>query len=156
MEQIEKQTIEEVLLSHGKYIGPTVGVSMLPMLKNRRDTIVVLPKTERLKRLDVALYKRGDAYVLHRVLQPIEGGYIIRGDNCYSDENVPENAVIGVLSEFFRKGKHFYCTDKKYLKYAEKRLKTYKIRRFFVLLKAKCRNGAKRVLYAFGLRKKRK
>lgn len=156
MEQIEKQTIEEVLLSHGKYIGPTVGVSMLPMLKNRRDTIVVLAKTERLKRLDVALYRRGDAYILHRVLRPIEGGYIIRGDNCYSDENVPENAVIGVLSEFFRKGKHFYCTDKKYLKYAEKRLKTYKIRRFFVLLKAKCRNGAKRVLYAFGLRKKRK
>ena len=156
MEQIEKQTIEEVLLSHGKYIGPTVGVSMLPMLKNRRDTIVVLAKTERLKRLDVALYRRGDAYILHRVLQPIEGGYIIRGDNCYSDENVPENAVIGVLSEFFRKGKHFYCTDKKYLKYAEKRLKTYKIRRFFVVLKAKYRNGAKRVLYAFGLRKKRK
>ena len=156
MEQIEKQTIEEVLLSHGKYVGPTVGVSMLPMLKNRRDTIVVLAKTERLKRLDVALYRRGEDYVLHRVLQPIEGGYIIRGDNCYSDEKVPENAVIGVLSEFFRKGKHFYCTDKKYLKYAEKRLKTYKVRRFFVLLKARCRNGAKRVLYAFGLRKKRK
>ncbi|MBO5736626.1 MAG: hypothetical protein J6S04_02350 [Clostridia bacterium] len=156
MEQVEKQTIEEVLLSHGKYIGPTVGVSMLPMLKNRRDTIVVQAKTERLKRLDVALYRRGDAYILHRVLQPIEGGYIIRGDNCYSDENVPEGAVIGVLTEFFRKGKHFYCTDEKYIKYAEKRLKTYKTRRFFVRLKARCRNGAKRVLYAHGFRRKRK
>ncbi len=156
MEQPEKQTIEEVLLTHGKYIGPTVGVSMLPMLKNRRDTIVVAPKTERLKRLDVALYRRGEAYVLHRVLQPIDGGYVIRGDNCYADEKVPEDAVIGVLTEFFRKGKHVYCTDKKYVKYAEKRLKTYKIRRFFVLLKARCRNVAKRVLYAFGLRKKRK
>ena len=156
MKQLEKQTIEEVLLSHGKYIGPTVGVSMLPMLKNRRDTIVVEAKKERLKRLDVALYRRGDAYILHRVLQPIEGGYIIRGDNCYADEKVPEQAVIGVLTEFFRKGKHFYCTDKKYIKYAEKRLKTYKIRRFFVLLKTRCRNGAKRVLYAFGLRRKSK
>ena len=156
MEQIEKQTIEEVLLSHGKYVGPTVGVSMLPMLKNRRDTIVVLAKTERLKRLDVALYRRGEDYVLHRVLQPIEGGYIIRGDNCYSDEKVPENAVIGVLSEFFRKGKHFYCTDKKYIKYAEKRLKTYKVRRFFVLLKAKCKNVVKRALCALGWRKKSK
>ena len=154
MEQLEKQTIEEVLFSHGKYIGPTVGVSMLPMLKNRRDTIVVLAKTERLKRLDVALYRRGDAYVLHRVLQPIEGGYIIRGDNCYSDEKVPEDAVIGVLSEFFRKGKHFYCTDKKYIQYAEKRLKTYKLRRFFVILKLKCKNTVKRVLCALGLRKK--
>jgi hypothetical protein len=104
----------------------------------------------------VALYRRGDAYVLHRVLQPIDGGYIIRGDNCYADEKVPEDAVIGVLTEFFRKGKHFYCTDKKYIKYAEKRLKTYKIRRFFVMFKAKCRRGAKRVLYAHSFRKKSK
>ena len=52
----ERLKIEEVLQLKGSYIGPTVGVSMLPMLKNRRDTIVVKPKTERLKRLDVALY----------------------------------------------------------------------------------------------------
>lgn len=155
MNTTEKQTIESVLLNNGKYIGPTVGISMLPMLKDRRDTIVVVPKTERLKRLDVALYKRGDAYVLHRVLQPIEGGYIIRGDNCYSNENVPENAVIGVLTEFFRKGKHYSCSDKKYLDYAEKRLKRYKLRRFFVLTKLKIKNIIKKTLQFFGWRRKR-
>lgn len=151
--QQEKQKIEDVLLTGGKYVGPTSGVSMLPMLKDRRDTIVVLPKTERLKPLDVALYKRGDLYVLHRVLSVTPGGYIIRGDNCYANENVPENAVIGVLSEFFRKNKHYYCTDAKYLKYVKKRLKTYKIRRFFVLFKAKCKSGVKKILRSFGLKK---
>lgn len=155
MEQQEKKTIEEVLSSQGKYIGPTVGVSMLPMLKNRRDTIVVLPKTGRLKPLDVALYKRGDAYVLHRVLRVVDGGYIIRGDNCYSDENVPENAVIGVLSEFFRKGKHYICTDKRYLRYVHRRLKHYKSRRFFVRVKAKCRGAVKKLLFALGWRRKK-
>lgn len=155
MTQTEKQTIEEVLSTHGKYVGPTVGVSMLPMLKNRRDTIVVLPKTKRLQPLDVALYKRGDAYVLHRVLQVIDGGYIIRGDNCYADEKVPENAVIGVLSEFFRKGKHYTCTNKKYLKYVKRRLKTYKYRRFFVRINLACRSAAKKVLHAFGWRKEK-
>jgi hypothetical protein len=153
MEQLEKQTIEEVLLSHGKYIGPTVGVSMLPMLKNRRDTIVVVPKTEKLQPLDVALYKRGKQYVLHRVLRQTETGYIIRGDNCYSDENVPEEAVIGVLREFFRKGKHIYCTDKKYLRYVKRRLRWYKPRRFFVITKAKCRAFARKILVFFGLKK---
>ena len=153
MSETEKLTIEEVLLQHGKYVGPTVGVSMLPMLKNRRDTIIVLPKTERLQRLDVALYKRGNDYVLHRVLETIDGGYIIRGDNCYSDERVPENAVIGVLSEFYRKGKHYSVHDKKYVKYAEKRIKTYKTRRFFVLLKAKCKAAVKKVLKFLGIRK---
>ena len=149
----EKQKIEDVLLTNGKYVGPTSGVSMLPMLKDRRDTIVVLPKTERLKPLDVALYKRGDLYVLHRVLSVTPNGYIIRGDNCYSDENVPENAVIGVLSEFFRKDKHYYCTDEKYLKYVKKRLKRYKPRRFFVRLKAKCKGCVKKMLRIFGLKK---
>ena len=131
----EKLKIEEVLKEKGVYMGPTVGVSMLPMLKTRRDTIVVKPKTERLKRLDVALYKRGEDYILHRVLESVDDGYIIRGDNCYANENVPEDAVIGVLTEFFRKDKHFLCTDEKYLKYAQRRVKTYPIRRAFWLIK---------------------
>ena len=145
--------IEDVLREKGVYVGPTVGTSMLPMLKSRRDTIVVKLKTERLKRLDVALYRRGDAYVLHRVLAPIEGGYLIRGDNCYSDEHIPEKDVFGVLIEFFRKDKHILCTDEKYIRYAEKRIKTYKIRRFFVRVKGKIKGGIKKVLRLFGVKK---
>jgi hypothetical protein len=146
MDNQEKLKIEDVLRLKGKYIGPTVGVSMLPLLKNRRDTVVVQAKTERLKPLDVALYKRGDAYVLHRVIAVKEGGYIIRGDNCYSDENIPEDWVIGVLTEFFRKGKHVLCTDEKYLKYAQNRVKTYKTRRFFVMIKCKAKAVVKKIL----------
>ena len=149
----EKLKIEDVLKEKGVYMGPTVGVSMLPMLKTRRDTIVVKPKTERLKRLDVALYKRGEDYILHRVLKSVDGGYIIRGDNCYADENVPEDAVIGVLTEFFRKDKHILCTDEKYIRYAEKRLKTYKFRRFFVRIKRKIFSFGGKVLRKIGLRK---
>ena len=149
----EVMKIEDVLAKEGKYVGPTVGVSMLPMLKQRRDTIVVLPKTERLKPLDVALYRRGKAYVLHRVLYPTDTGYIIRGDNCYSDENIAEDAVIGVLSEFFRKDKHYYCTDEKYLKYVNRRLKTYKVRRFFVITFGYCKAVVKRILRIFGIKR---
>ena len=155
MEEIKKLKIEEVLSEKGVYVGPTVGVSMLPLLKTRRDTIVVRPKTERLKPLDVALYKRGNDYVLHRVLQPIEGGYLIRGDNCYSDEHIREDDVIGVLTEFFRKGKHVLCTDKSYLKYAKHRVKTYKTRRFFVLLKGKIKGLIKKFLSLLGIRRKK-
>lgn len=152
---MERETlkIEEVLALQGQYVGPTVGVSMLPMLKNRRDTIVVKPKTERLKALDVALYRRGGNYVLHRVIKPIDGGYIIRGDNCYSDENIPEEDVFGVLTEFFRKDKHYFCTDKKYVKYAERRVKNYKRRRFFMRIKWKVKGATKKVLRALGLRR---
>ncbi len=131
------ESIEEVLLGHGKFVGPTMGTSMLPMLKSGRDTIVVKPKEEKLKPLDVALYKREEKYVLHRVLKVTDTGYIIRGDNCYYDEIIPEEDVIGVLTEFFRKDKHYYCTDEEYLRYVKKRIKRYKSRRFFVLTQRK-------------------
>ena len=128
-------SIAEVIAQNGIYVGPTTGISMLPMLKNRRDTIVVKAKTQRLKALDVALYKRNNDYVLHRVIKPTQEGYIIRGDNCYADEYILEENVIGVLVEFYRKGKHILCTDKKYLTYAKRRVKNYKIRKFFISIK---------------------
>lgn len=121
MNASERLSIEEVLLREGKYVGPTVGTSMLPMLKSGRDSIVVFPKGGRLNRLDVALYKRGENYILHRVIEVKEGGYVIRGDNCYSDEWVPEGEILGVLTEFFRGGKRVSCTDKRYLRYAKRR-----------------------------------
>ena len=153
VDKSNRMTIEQVLEETGVYVGPTVGVSMLPMLKNRRDSIIVSKKKDRLKPLDVALYKRGDDYVLHRVLKPVEGAYIIRGDNCYSDEIIPEEDVFGVLTEFFRKDKHFLCTDKKYLRYAKRRVKTYPIRRVFVSCKCKLKAIAKRILRLFGIKR---
>lgn len=127
-------SIEEIIEKEGYYVGPTSGVSMRPMLKTHRDTVVIKKKDGRLRPLDVALYKRGDAYVLHRVLSAREDGYIIRGDNCYADERVAEEQVLGVLTEFYRKKKHYLCTDEKYLKYVHRRLKTYPVRRVFVRL----------------------
>ena len=39
-----------------------------------------------------------------------EDGYIIRGDNCYSDEWVTDGQILGVLTEFFRgKRSDFFC-----------------------------------------------
>lgn len=81
--------IKEVLDSEGFYVGPPVGVSMWPMLRNRRDAILVVPASERLKRYDVALYRRGQMMVLHRVLGLYENGYVICGDNCIALERVP-------------------------------------------------------------------
>lgn len=64
-----KLTIEEALESQGFYMSTTVGVSMFPLLRNRRDTILIRPVTEPLKKYDVPLYKRGNNYVLHRIVK---------------------------------------------------------------------------------------
>lgn len=63
-----KLTIEEALESQGFYMSTTVGVSMFPLLRNRRDTILIRPVTEPLKKYDVPLYKENN-YVLHRIVK---------------------------------------------------------------------------------------
>ena len=145
----EKTNIADALIRFGKYVGPTSGISMLPMLRTGRDSVVVLPKTERLRPLDVALYRRGGAYVLHRVISVSEKGYVIRGDNCYADERVPEEAVIGVLTEYFRKDERISMTDERYLRYARKRVKNYPARLFFHRIRLRLKAAAKRCLFFF-------
>jgi len=107
MNQLEykKGKIENVLKTQGFFAGTTVGVSMFPMLRNRRDTIVIRPVTERLKRYDVPLYVVGEKYIMHRIIKVLPNGYIIRGDNCLNKEYVTDDMIIGVLSEFYRNPK---------------------------------------------------
>ena len=95
--------IEQVLETEGVFISTTAGMSMYPMLRNRKDSIVVKKTTERLKKYDVALYKRGDAYILHRVMKVLPDSYIIRGDNCDKKEyGIRDEQILGVLVEFYR------------------------------------------------------
>ena len=107
--------IEDVIEKQGFYAGTTVGISMYPMLRHRRDTIVLKPKTGRLKKYDVPLYKVGDKYVLHRVIKVLPDGYIIRGDNLIIKERVRDDQILGVLKEFYRNPKNVNVSNAKTL-----------------------------------------
>ncbi len=111
-------TFEELLARDGYLAYKTRGVSMEPMLRQNRDLVTIRVPVSRLKKYDVALYKRGDAYVLHRVVAVKDDHYLIRGDNTYVLEHVPDAAVIGVLTGFRRKGKQHEVTEKGYRAYA--------------------------------------
>ena len=97
--------IKKVLAEDGVFVSTTSGVSMRPLLRHRRDTIIVTPTSERLKKYDVALYQRGDAYVLHRVIKVLHDSYIIRGDNCILLEHVKDEEILGKLTGIYRKEK---------------------------------------------------
>lgn len=96
------------------------GISMLPMLRQGIDSVVLSGKGERLKKYDIPLYKRADgSYVLHRVVKIAENGYICAGDNQIAVERgVKHDDVIAVVTAFSRGGKahdvsefryRFYC-----------------------------------------------
>lgn len=139
-------TIEELLKRDGKLIYRTRGVSMEPMLRQNRDLVVLETPVARLKPYDVALYKRGSNLVLHRVLQVKEDYYLIRGDNTYVMETVPDEAVLGVLTGFLRKGKQISVTDKRYLLYVKLWHAIYPIRWFAVKMIHALKHCAKWIL----------
>ncbi len=106
------------------------GNSMWPTLKNRGQSVIVELKTARLSRYDVALYQRDNGvFVLHRVLEVIDGGYIICGDSQFTLEKVKEDNVFGVMRGFYHGKKYVEVTDPKYIKKIEKWYKRKTLRK---------------------------
>lgn len=95
--------IEEVLQKEGTFVSTTSGMSMYPMLRDRRDTIIIEPYEGRLKKFDVPLYQSGSRYILHRIIKVTPDGYVIRGDNCDQKEcGITDADILGVLTGFYR------------------------------------------------------
>ena len=109
---------EDLLQKDGKLVYKTKGTSMKPMLRQNRDLVIIEAPSSRLQKYDVALYRRGESYVLHRVIGVESDHYRIRGDNTYAVERVPFGNVIGVLTSFNRKGKTHAVTERGYRFYA--------------------------------------
>lgn len=122
-------TFEDILARDGILVYKTRGVSMEPMLRQNRDLVIIQVPSSRLRRFDVALYKRGTKYVLHRVIGVCADHYLIRGDNTYVVETVPDDAVIGVLTGFQRKGRHVSGDNRGYRLYVRFWDAIYPVRR---------------------------
>ena len=66
--------------------------------------------------------KKGvEKLILHRIIGVTDDGtYIIRGDNTYHKEYVPQSDVVGVMSAIYRGGKYIDCaTSKRYKRYVK-------------------------------------
>ena len=84
------------------------GNSMLPLLHNDGDRVVIKKPDARLKKWDIALYRRSNGeFVLHRVVKVCNTGYYFCGDNQTDCEGiVPDDAIIGVVTSIIRNGKN--------------------------------------------------
>ncbi len=137
LEQLQKSNthIEDILEKEGIFVSTTVGMSMYPLLKNRRDNIIVKPVNGILKKYDVPLYKRGERYILHRIVDVKDNEYVIIGDNCISYEYVPFDKVIGVAVGFYRRNHYVDCNNKLYRIYSRVWVKTFPVRRQYIKLR---------------------
>ena len=110
----EKQvTLDELmpLIREQLAAGQTVtffphGVSMLPLIREGRDSVTLSAPPKRLKKYDVALFQRANGqYILHRVVRCGET-YTFVGDNqVHLEKNVQQEQIIAICTAFSRDGK---------------------------------------------------
>lgn len=102
----EKLHFEDVLERDNRLVYTNRGISMLPLLRQGKD-ILVIDKIgpEGCRCYDAVLFKRDNGqYVLHRVLKIRNGRYWILGDNCVVGEWVREDQLLGILTGVLRGG----------------------------------------------------
>ena len=87
------------------------GISMLPMLRQGIDSVVLAPLPKRLRKYDLPLYRRNNGkYVLHRVVKAGET-YSCIGDNQFKlEEGLRHDQMIAVVTGFTR-GSREYSVD---------------------------------------------
>ena len=79
------------------------GISMLPMLRQGIDSVVLAPIPDKLQKYDLPLYQRDDGkYILHRIVGVGET-YTCVGDNQFVlEKGVRQDQMIGFVTSFFR------------------------------------------------------
>lgn len=113
-------TFEEELNRTGKLVYTASGVSMMPLIRQQTD-LILIEKRDHWGVPDVVLFRRPGvtgrgAYVLHRIarVNP-DGSCFIIGDNCISGETVQPENILGVLTDVIRDGKHLPISSPAYL-----------------------------------------
>ena len=116
------------------------GVSMLPMLRQGKDTVVLSPAPEQLCRYDLPLFRMDNGkYVLHRVIRAGKT-YTCRGDNLYSAEyNIRPDQILAVVTGFSRNGKMYSTRSLVYRLYCQIWVGIFPVRRFVYRVKRRLR-----------------
>ncbi len=127
--QESEPLIREVTENGGEFVLFPKGRSMLPLLVQGRDAVVLTSIDGELKKGQIPLYKRDDGqYVLHRIIRKEKDGtYTMSGDNhLVLEKGLREDQMIAVVCAVIRKKK------RKSVKALSYRLYSFLWRSFFL------------------------
>ena len=93
----------QIAAGHKVRYLPFRGVSMMPMLRQGIDSVVLSPVPEKLRKYDLPLYRRENGkYVLHRIIHAGHT-YTCMGDNQFAPEpGLRHEQMIAVVTGFYR------------------------------------------------------
>lgn len=108
--------IREVLASGGEFRLYPHGISMLPLLRQGRDSVSLRRVDSPIRKGDILFYQRPDgSFVLHRVRAVKPDGLTMMGDNqTLPEPGVSPDWVIGRVTRIFRDDKEVICDGQRY------------------------------------------
>lgn len=103
------EVIEEILAGGGEFRMYPKGYSMLPLIVEKRDCVVLVRDKDRpIQKHDMVFYRRENGqFVLHRVMKiEKDGSYTMCGDHqAILEKNISASQVIGRVTKLYRKDK---------------------------------------------------
>ena len=100
------EVIEEILAGGGEFRMYPKGTSMLPLIKQGKDSVVLKRKFDCIvKKYDIAFYRRRSGqFVLHRVMKiEDDGSYTMCGDNQTQLEyGIKAEQIIGYVDRMYK------------------------------------------------------
>lgn len=109
---------------------PFRGVSMMPMLRQGKDTVEIAPLPEKLQKYDLPVYQYSSGkVVMHRIVDVKDDYYVCLGDNTYSYERITSDMLIGKVTAFKRGEKRIEMADPAYRLYSRIWVAIYPIRK---------------------------
>lgn len=112
------------------------GFSMMPMLRNMRDAVILIPVSRALEPGEIALFQRDNGrYVLHRVIKVTGEGYLFCGDNQAELEPVRHDQLMALVNGFTRKGKTHSLTEYSYQLYTTACIRLFCLRRSYIAIR---------------------
>ena len=115
MENRDTSAFARVLRDDGRLVYTVRGVSMLPLLRQKRDLVIIERRGPgRCAAGDVVLYHHDPGrYVLHRIVEVRPEDYIILGDNCVTREyGITDDEILGVMTGLVRGGRTYAVTGR--------------------------------------------
>lgn len=131
--------INETISTGGEFRLFHKGTSMMPLLRQGIDSVLLVSPTN-IKKNDIVLYERPSGQlVMHRIIKVKRNSYLICGDNQYIlEKGITNENMLAKVKGIYRGEEYFDIDNKQYKKYVKK----LPIRRFKIKL-----------LYALGINK---
>ncbi len=113
--------IAEKLKSGGSVTFKPHGISMLPLIRQGKDSVTIESLKKKPTAGDVIFYRRANGqFVLHRIVGVDKAGYVLCGDNQWVKEHgITENQIIGVMTALLRDDEVVKMDNPKYIRYVK-------------------------------------